>query len=333
MQGYLTSARPWPKLGLTLLLTLLLALGFGAFQLPWQQLSSEGWQPLHWQVLLHIRLPRILMALLIGAALAISGAAMQGLFRNPLADPGLLGVASGAALGAAVVIVLLPDLGSWLSFYAMSLAAFGGGLLCCWLIFKLARQHNWISVAQLLLAGIAINALVGSATGFLTYLSDDQQLRTLTFWAMGSLGGSLWPVVGVAASLLLPCCWLLQRQSHALNLLLLGEQEARLLGLDSERAKRRLVWLCAACVGVCVACSGLIGFIGLMVPHLARLAWGADHRLLLPSSALLGAVLLLLADTLARTLLSPQELPVGLLTSLLGGPFFLWLLLRQFKEQ
>ena len=280
-----------------------------------------------------IRLPRTLLGLSVGAVLALCGVAMQGLFRNPLADPGLVGVSSGAALGAALVIVGSASLGwglgpLWLQPYLLSLAAFAGGLGVTAVVYRLGRRDGQTSVAAMLLAGVALSALAGALIGLFTYLADDATLRSLTFWNMGSLNGAsyarLWPLllVGVGVAIWLP------RRATALNALLLGESEARHLGFEVERLKRELVLCTALGVGAAVAAAGLIGFIGLVVPHLLRLLVGPDHRILLPASAMAGAALLLLADLLARLLLAPAELPIGIITALLGAPFFLYLLVR-----
>jgi iron complex transport system permease protein len=282
-------------------------------------------------ILGQIRLPRTLLGLAVGAVLALSGVAMQGLFRNPLADPGLVGVSSGAALGAAVAIVAGASLGSVPAAfepYLLSFCAFVGGLGVTALVYRLGRHDGQTSVATMLLAGIALTALAGAAIGLFTYLADDSTLRSLTFWNMGSLNGAsyarLWPllIVAVAVSLWLP------RRARALNALLLGESEARHLGFEVERLKRELVFCTALGVGAAVAAAGLIGFIGLVVPHLVRLIAGPDHRILLPASALAGASLLLLADLVARLALAPAELPIGIVTAMIGAPFFLYLLLR-----
>jgi iron complex transport system permease protein len=280
-------------------------------------------------ILGQIRLPRSLLGLAVGAVLALCGVAMQGLFRNPLADPGLVGVSSGAALGAAIALVVgagqLPEV---FAPYLLSACAFAGGLGVTALVYRLGRRDGQTSVTTMLLAGIALTALAGAAIGLFTYLADDSTLRTLLFWNLGSLNGAsyarLWPLllVSVAVALWLP------RRARALNALLLGESEARHLGFDVARLKRELVFCTALGVGAAVAAAGLIGFIGLVVPHLIRLLVGPDHRVLLPASALAGASLLLLADLLARLALAPAELPIGIVTALLGAPFFLYLLLR-----
>ncbi|MFZ5959936.1 FecCD family ABC transporter permease [Pseudomonas knackmussii] len=278
-----------------------------------------------------LRLPRALMGLLVGALLALCGVAMQGLFRNPLADPGLIGVSSGAALGAALAIVFGAAIGglpALLSPYLLSLCAFLGGLAVTWLVYRLGRRDGQTSVATMLLAGIALTALASALIGLFSYLADDATLRSLTFWNLGSLNGAsyprLWPllVVGVLVAAWLP------RRVDALNALLLGESEARHLGFDVERLKVELIFCTALGVGAAVAAAGMIGFIGLVVPHLLRLVVGPDHRRLLPASMLGGAILLLLADLLARLALAPAELPIGIVMALIGAPFFLYLLLR-----
>ncbi|MCQ4232305.1 iron ABC transporter permease [Pseudomonas stutzeri] len=279
-----------------------------------------------------LRLPRALLGLAVGAVLALSGVAMQGLFRNPLADPGLIGVSSGAALGAAFAIVggaLLGGLPEALEPYLLSLCAFGGGLCVTALVYRLAHRSGQAEVSTMLLAGIALTALAGALIGLFTYLADDATLRMLTFWNLGSLGsasyGRLWPLLLVTGIVAL---WLPTR-ANALNALLLGESEARHLGFEVERLKRELVLCTALGVGAAVAAAGMIGFIGLVVPHLVRLLAGPDHRVVLPASALAGASLLLLADLVARLALQPAELPIGIVTALLGAPFFLYLLLRR----
>ncbi len=278
-----------------------------------------------------IRLPRALLGLTVGAVLALSGVAMQGLFRNPLADPGLIGVSSGAALGAAVAIVggaMLGGMPAAWSPYILSVCAFAGGLTVTALVYRLGRRDGQTHVATMLLAGIALAALAGAAIGLFTYLADDATLRSLIFWNLGSLNGAsyarLWPLLLITLAV---AVWL-PRRAKALNALLLGESEARHLGFAVEKLKRELVFCTALGVGAAVAAAGMIGFIGLVVPHILRLAVGPDHRILLPASALAGASLLLFADLAARLMLAPAELPIGIVTALIGAPFFLYLLLR-----
>lgn len=295
-------------------------------------------------VLLAIRLPRAVLAILVGSALAVSGAALQGLFRNPLADPGLIGVSTGAALAAAAAIVLGAslvsalsasldfDLGgrgsSTLGFMALPLAAFLGGLISTFLVYRIANRAGQTDVATLLLAGVAMNAISGAGVGLLIFLSDDQQLRDLNFWLLGSLGGVTWAKVISVAPFIAGASLALLLFARHLNALLLGEREARHLGFRVERTKKAIVLFVALATGASVAVTGVIGFVGLVVPHLVRLSIGADHKILMPASLLLGASLMLFADLGARSLALPAELPIGILTSCVGGPFFLWLLLR-----
>ncbi|MFP1761511.1 FecCD family ABC transporter permease [Lonsdalea quercina] len=305
----------------------MIAANIGAMPITLSELVTSSSESLPWQVWLNIRLPRVLLAVLVGVALALSGAAMQGLFRNPLADPGLLGVSSGAALGVGLSVVVPVALPAVIALYWPMLAAFAGGVAIMLLLFSLSISAT-SPLSRLLLAGIAINALCGAATGVLSWISNDQQLRQLSLWGMGSLGQAQWSSVTGVASLVLPCAWWLQRLARQLNLLQLGDEEAHYLGVDVRRTRRQIVILSAVLVAAAVAVSGIIGFVGLVMPHLIRITLGADHRWLLPGSALGGALLLLLADTLARTMVAPAEMPVGLLTSLVGGPWFLWLILR-----
>ncbi|WP_230460343.1 FecCD family ABC transporter permease [Sansalvadorimonas verongulae] len=286
-----------------------------------------------WLVVEVIRMPRTVLGVLVGSTLAICGGAMQGLFRNPLADPSIIGVSSGAALGAGVGIVLtglLPvALVSTLQVYTVPFLAFLGGFGATLAVYKIGTTANGSSVATMLLAGIAIGALSGAGMGTLNYIADDTMLRNLTFWQMGSLGGATWEQLTVIIPVLVVIQAALMSQAKGLNALLLGESEARHLGHNIQKLKVRLIVLTALGIGVSVSVSGMIGFVGLVVPHLVRMTIGPDHRFLLPASALLGASLLLLADVIARVVVSPAELPIGIVTALLGAPFFMSLLLKQ----
>ena len=282
-----------------------------------------------WAVLLDIRLPRIVLALIVGAALAQSGAAMQGLFRNPLAEPGVVGVSGGAALAAVTAIVLgLPAALPLPTPLLLPITAFIGGWTATLCVMSLARIDGSLRMATLLLAGMAVNAITSAGIGFLAHTADATALRTLTFWLFGSLGHAGWAELFWTVPLLLIPLLTLPARARALNALLLGEAEAGHLGVDVERLKRHVSLLVVLSVATSVAATGIIAFVGLIVPHLLRLRVGPDHRLLLPSAALGGACLLLTGDLLARTLLAPAELPIGVLTALVGGPFFLWLLAR-----
>lgn len=282
------------------------------------------------RIFLELRLPRAVLSVLVGSSLAVGGVLMQGLFRNPIVEPGLVGTSSGAALGAALYFVLgatfKVDLGSW----TLPVAAAAGGMLATWIVFRLSGAHavGGTSVVTLLLTGIAINALCLSGVGFLSYLARDPQARSITFWNLGTLSGANWHavwVVGLATALSLVGAL---RQAHPLNALMLGEEEATYLGVDVRRLKATVLLVNVVMVSVATAFTGVIAFVGLVVPHLLRLMRGADNRFLILGGSLLGGILLSLADLSARILLAPAELPIGVVTSVVGVPVFL-LLLRQ----
>jgi iron complex transport system permease protein len=274
-----------------------------------------------------IRLPRVLLAALMGAVLAMSGGAMQGLFRNPLADPSLIGVTAGASLGAAVVILLG---GSVLQGYTgltlVSAGAFAGGVAAVLLVYRLATGAAGTSVATMLLAGIAITALAGALGSLLEFFADNAMLRRISLWKMGGLDGASYPRLVIASLVSAAVLAALPRYSNALNALLLGESEARHLGIDVDGTKIALITWVAVGVGTSVAMVGTIAFVGLVVPHIVRMLIGPDHRQLLPAAGLAGAILLVVADTVSRIVIAPAELPVGVITALLGVPFFLSLL-------
>ncbi|HAK52118.1 MAG TPA: hypothetical protein DCM54_09490 [Gammaproteobacteria bacterium] len=275
-------------------------------------------------IVLDIRLPRIILAVFVGAGIAASGAAIQGLFRNPLADPALIGVSSGAALFAALYLVLGAGVLSALPGFTLS--AFVGGLLTTCLVLEVGRRGGTISA--MLLAGVAINALAIACIGLLSYVSTDMQLRSVTFWALGSLGGADWNGVLVASGIPLVILFLYLERTR-LNAITLGDQEAAYLGISVSALRIRVVLLTALAVSIGVALTGVIAFVGLVVPHLIRLTMGSSHQIVIPASALLGGILLLIADTLSRTMFAPAEVPVGILTALIGGPFFIVLIMRQ----
>lgn len=305
----------------------LMATGFGALRLP-VSLLWNGSDDALLQIWLTIRLPRVLLALVIGGSLALAGCVMQGLFRNPLADPGLLGISSGAALAVALWVVIPLSLPALIVLYAPMLAAFLGALAATMVIFLLSQQSG-SSLSRLLLVGIAINALCGAAVGVLSWVSNDTQLRQLSLWGMGSLGQAQWSTLLAVTSLMIPTVLVIWRLASTLNLLQLGDEEAHYLGVDVAVVQRILLLCSALLVAAAVAVSGVIGFVGLVVPHLVRMWLGSDHRGVIPGSVLAGAFLLLVADTVARTLVAPAEMPVGLLTSILGAPWFLWLIFRR----
>ncbi|GEM17921.1 FecCD family ABC transporter permease [Gluconobacter oxydans] len=279
-------------------------------------------------VLLRIRGPRVVMSGLTGAALAVAGAVMQGLFRNPLADPGLIGVSSGAALATACMIVLG---GPWLvsgawGVWAIPAAGMAGSFAAAYLLYLFATRGGGTSVSTILLAGVALGAFSGALTGILIFRANDTALRDLTFWTMGSFAGATWSRIGLLCPFLCVAAAVTARLATPLNALLLGESDARLIGYPVERIKRLAMVAVACAVGPTVSFVGAIGFVGVIVPHLVRLVTGPDHRLVLPGSALLGASLMIVADTLARVIAIPADVPVGIVTAVLGTPVFVWLL-------
>lgn len=283
-------------------------------------------------VLLDIRLPRVVVGVLVGGGLAAAGAVLQGLFRNPLADPSLLGASPGAALAAAAAIAFGDALPAALpagwSRGLVPVAAFLGALAATTVLHLLATRDGLTRVATLLLAGVALGAFAQSMTGWIVFTADDRALRDITFWTLGSLGGASWAKIAAALPFFLAAAVALPLLARALNAFLLGEAEAAHLGVETERAKRVAILVTAAAIGASVALAGVIGFLGIVVPHLVRLATGPDHRYVLPASAAAGAALLLVADTIARTVAAPAEMPVGVVTAAIGAPVFLWLLLR-----
>ena len=312
------------------LLSLLVATSLGSFNVSIFDYLLQTSSILENKVLEQIRLPRVLLAGIVGASLGISGASLQGLFRNPLADPGLIGVSAGAALGASIVIVLgssfIPDY--IFGPFILPLSAIMGAALVIYLLYLFTKGFGYQGVTYMLLVGIAVNALASVGIGILTFISSDSELRGLTFWTMGSFGAANWTLVLPAIIVILITIFLLIPYSRQLDLLQLGEPEAYRLGVDVKSLKFRVIISSAIVVGISVSLSGMIGFVGLVVPHLMRLLGGVNHNYLLPASALFGATIMIVADLLSRTLIQPAELPVGLLTSAIGAPFFLWLIFR-----
>jgi len=284
-------------------------------------------------VIYDIRLPRVVTGVLVGAGLAVSGAVLQGLFRNPLADPALVGISAGSGLGAAATIVLggtlLGPLTAMLGTFALPSIAFIGGLATTALLYRIATRQGRTSVATMLLAGIELAALAMAVTGVLVFMADDRQIRDMTFWGLGSLAGATWAKTAAAAPFIILSLAASPFLARGLNALALGEATAGHLGIPVQRLKHVSILSVAAAVGASVAISGGIGFVGIVVPHLLRLSIGPDNRYLLPASALLGASLLLLADAVSRTIVAPAELPIGIITAIAGAPFFIWILLRR----
>lgn len=293
----------------------------------------QNYKPQQAAVLFNIRLPRVMLGVLIGAGLGISGAAIQGVFRNPLAEPGLIGISSGATFFAVLMIVLevsfFKMLKGTLGFYALTITAFAGACITTMVVYRLSVRNGKTVTSTLLLVGIAVNALTGSFTGLLTYMATDEQLRTITFWSLGSLGGASWETVtGLLPFILIPVI-ALPFLAKSLNAYALGDAQALHMGIDIKTVKRFVILFATLAVGASVAVAGMIGFIGLVIPHILRIAFTADHRLVIPGSAILGAALLTLADLVARTIVVPAELPIGILTALIGTPVFLYIIISE----
>lgn len=334
--------RRWalPALGLLLGATAVLCVSLGALRVPPLCILGRALRPfgvsfgctdVAWiDAILALRLPRLLLGIAVGSGLGLAGATMQGIFRNPLVDPGLIGVSSGAALAASTMMVLGGRQAN--TPLILTVAAFAGGLAAATLVQRLSRVNGQTRVLSLLLAGIAVNAICGALLGLLSYIATDAQLRNLTFWTLGSLGSATFDRVSWLLPLTAVATISLLRLARPLNVLMLGEAEAEHLGISVESIKRRALLLSILLAASAVALCGIIGFIGLVVPHLLRLLIGADHRFVLPGAAMLGAVLILWADLLSRVIVAPAELPLGILTASIGGPFFLALLMREHRR-
>lgn len=332
---------------LALLISAGLSMGLGAVQIPLKEVivilgkkiglfSEIPVSIQHEGVLNIVRIPRVILGLLVGAALGISGTAVQGIFRNPLAEPGLIGISAGASLMAVIIIVLeatlLVGLSNIMGYYIMAFGAFAGAGIAALIVYQISRTDGKSNVATMLLAGIAINALAGALTGLITYAADDQQLRNITFWMLGSLAGATWEtVISLLPFVLIPLL-LLPGMGKALNAFSLGEIQAAQLGLKVNVVKRNVVILATMAVGAAVAVSGIIGFIGLLVPHTIRLVIGVDNKHVLPASALFGALMLTISDMICRIIIAPIELPIGVITALMGTPLFLYILVKDKKK-
>ncbi|TQV75171.1 iron ABC transporter permease [Aliikangiella marina] len=323
----------WQSLFAVLVFTFaIITLGFGPAGWDWR-LAFAWLLPEHFtqfselqlNVVTHIRLPRFCLALIVGAVLAQTGAATQALCRNPLADPSIIGVSAGAAVMAVAVIALAPKIGFnpdvWLPY-----AAFSGALLVTFLVYHMAQQNQEISVTSLILVGVALNALSFALIGLFSFYADDSSLRLINYWTMGSLAGAGWSGLLQSLPLILMSFVGLYSKRAELNLLLLGESEARYLGVNIQRLKMQIVIYVALGVGAVVAMTGMIGFVGLVVPHMTRLLVGANMRYMLSVCALLGSVVLLFSDWLAKIVVAPTELPIGIITALIGAPVFIYLL-------
>jgi iron complex transport system permease protein len=334
-------------LGITLLLVFFLSLSIGQMFIPVNEIfviffkklglfSSVEINSVHETVLWSIRLPRLVMTTLIGVALGLSGAALQGLFRNPLVEPGLIGVSSGSAFAVVAIIVFGYHLGLDRHSISMSavmpIFAFAGGLLATFVVLQVGKQMGPSTIAMLILAGVAVNALCGALMGLMIFYADENQLHMFTFWTLGDLSGANWTNLGIAAPLLLIGSFFLFRYTNALNAIAIGESEAFHMGVDVDRVKKSIIFFGALAVGTAVSLAGAIGFVGLVVPHLIRVTFHSDNRLVMPGSAIGGPLLLILADLVARTIVSPAELPIGVVTGLVGAPFFIFLLIRSKRK-
>ncbi len=331
--------------GLVLVLVLIASLSLGAYGIPFSNtlailldqlgISLGSYEMQQANVLLQIRAPRVLLAMLVGGGLGIAGAALQGMFRNPLVEPGLIGVSTGSALFAVIFMVLIPSVTSlaWIKMLGLPLFAFIGGLICVTAVYQLSKSQGRTDAATLILAGVAINALAGALIGLVLFFADDSALRSFTFWSLGDLGGAIWSKIPVSLILIGIPSILLLLNSRQLNALALGEQEAFHMGVNVQQVKIRLLIASALIVGVGVSMVGMIGFVGLVVPHLIRILFGADHRLVLPGSFLLGAILMNFADLISRIIVIPAEMPIGVITALIGAPFFIWLIFNLNKSK
>lgn len=292
-----------------------------------ENVTSESWTNAEQSIVWEVRLPRVLLGVMVGAGLSLAGTGIQALVRNSLADPYILGVSSGASVGATLVILLgaFNSLGQ----YALSFAAFIGALLSVVLVFSLAQVANRISTTRLLLSGIALSMILSAVTDFIVISSpEDDKVHSALFWMMGSLVSADWDMLPIVTAVVVITFIFLISQSRSLNLLLMGEEAASTLGLNIDMFRKILIVVISLLTGVLVSVSGAIGFVGLMIPHMVRLMVGSDHKKVLTISLLLGAIFMIWADVAARMLLAPQEIPIGIVTAISGGPFFIWLLRR-----
>ena len=331
-------------LSVLLLVTVLFAIRTGAVNITYREifismgkalgLNPKGnIEPIQEGLFMQIRLPRVLLCVVIGAGLSVSGALMQGLFRNPIVEPGLIGTSSGAAFGAALVFVVgksfFSQYSTLLGTMILPLSAFVFSFIATMLVYKLSSSFGKVTVAVMILVGVAINAIAASCTGFLSYIARDPQARSITFWSLGTFSGANWDSVILVYLFTIPSILLALRYSKALNALLLGESEAGYLGIDTEKLKTRIIIINTLIVAIGTSVVGVIGFVGLIVPHLLRMIKGSDNRFLIIGSGLLGAIIMNVADVISRSVLAPAELPIGIVTSFVGAPIFIWILLHQ----
>ena len=328
-------------LSLLLVIAIVLSAGTGAVYLSFREISaliahkafgSGIVNPVHEGLFFQIRLPRTILCLFVGAALSVSGALMQSLFRNPIVEPGLVGTSAGSALGAALFIVLGSNsFFSHLSFMGellMPVCAFLGGLVATVIVYYFSASLNRVNISVMILAGIAVNAIANGATGFLAYIARDPQARSITFWNLGSFAGANWTAVAFAGASTIVGFFLSLRFAKSLNALQLGDTEAGYLGINTERLKISIILINTLLVSIATSLVGIIAFVGLIIPHLLRLMKGSDNRYLIIGSALLGAIVLCITDMVCRVVIAPAEMPIGIITAFIGAPVFLWLLNR-----
>ena len=342
-----TKALAIPFLIVLLIVVFIFSLGIGALKISGMEiiylflknmgLANAEVEEVKEIVLYDIRLPRLIQTILIGAALGISGAALQGIFRNPLVEPGLIGVSGGAAVGAVVVIIFgsyiaLP-VQNFLGPYMLPVFAFTGSLIATLTVYYIAKSVSKTNVTLLILAGVAIMALCQALIGLAIFYADDNQIRTYNFWILGDLSSGNWEkVITTAPLIIIPVIFIL-RHSKSLNAISIGEAEAYHMGVDVEKVKYLIIVLSALAVGTAVSLAGIIAFIGLVIPHLVRLAYGPDHKIVLAGSALGGGILLMAADIIARMVVTPAELPIGIVTAMIGTPFFIYLLISSKRKR
>jgi len=314
----------------------------GAFHLSFEQIKNAFSNPkahqIAHEVLIAIRIPRVILSALVGIGFGISGALMQSLFKNPLADPSLIGISAGASAGVAIFILgsnLVPNSFKFLDFLStigLPFSAFLGAVISILLIYRLSCFNSKLDVSTMLLAGIAINALLGALVGLFAYLSTDEQLKSFTFWTMGSLANASNSNNLILLPIILALILFSFKKVPELNLMLLGEDEAKNAGVNTKKLKKYIIIFVSLTIGVSVAFCGIIAFVGLVVPHISRMLIGSNHKFLIPLCAILGALVMVYSDSLARIVISPAELPLGIVTAILGAPFFFWLLLKNKKE-
>ena len=294
---------------------------------------NSAYTQIHETVFLNIRLPRAFLAVLVGMGLGTSGAILQGLFRNPLIDPGFIGVSSGAAVGAMIAIMfsgfISTFVNSLLIKFLLPILAMTGSFITTILIYKMSKVSNRTNIMAMLLSGIAINALSGSIIGLFVSMSTDAELRTFTFWTLGGLDNADWNIISLTILFILIPFLIVYGMKKQMDIFMLGDSEAHHLGLNIERLKKKIILISSIMVGISVSFCGMIGFVGLVTPHLVRLFIGPNHKYLIPGSAILGAILLLLSDLISKTIIAPAQLPIGVVTSAIGAPFFVWLILSQ----